>query len=915
MLAGLAAFVMAALGVSTAVGAALLPASWTWAHDRVIVWLIVGGLLVLAVTLAMITALREAGFARDLSGPQASLHIRGTAVGGVGAVVVTGPGPVFIGHQAPPGSPGGAGQIVAGEIPARPPAFLERAAAAELAQAWEAGLRVAVVQAVTGGPGVGKTQAAAAYARARSAEGWPLVAWVTAETPNQLLAGLTNVAAAVGVADDNGDSAVSAKNVRRYLETFPGPALVVFDNATDVDGLATFLPTVGATQVVITSRDRAFSRLGLTVDVGLFTPEQSVAYLTERTGLTGRDAAGQVAAELGYLPLALAQAATVISQQSLDYVTYQQRLHQAPAARYLTRHAGDPYPQGAAEAIALAVRNVEDRDESGLTRLVMRLLSVLSAEGVDRFVLARLADLPVTAEHPVTSPGVSAEAVDSALGRLVAGSILTRSSTGQAFSMHRLVSRVVREREGADGRLLATVRVAADLLVSLEVPSEEGWRRRQAGSHLVEQVSAVWAAASALAGSGDSGVRELTVQLMALRNWSVSQLTVAADLPRAMSLGAVVLADGERLLGPDHPGTLAARANLALAYAATGRPREAIPLLERNLADQERLLGPDHLSTLSTRAQLAVVYKEAGRLREAVSLFERNLADRERILGSDHPDTLAARDALAMAYRGMRRMREVTRLLERNLADRERVLGADHPDTLAAYQNLAAAYMREARRGAGVRLYERNLADRERVLGSDHPDTLTARHNLALAYLRSYRRRAAIALLERNLADRKRVLGDDHPDTLTARDGLAGARRRREAVALHQRSLADRERLLGPDHPQTLLSRQKFATALWSAGRFRKAIMVARQNATEAGYALEAGPDRTGYRVYWVLLLLMALVPALLVAGFVGLILTGKGHDAAAGLAVVIGFVLLFMLMIGVERLFARLGWDPPRLP
>ena len=108
--------------------------------------------------------------------------------------VVTGAGQVFIGQGAaaglaPSDLPGGSRQILAGEIPARPVAFVERQAGADLASAWDAGVRVCVVQAITGGPGVGKTQAAAAYARDRAAAGWPLVAWVAAETQDQLLAG------------------------------------------------------------------------------------------------------------------------------------------------------------------------------------------------------------------------------------------------------------------------------------------------------------------------------------------------------------------------------------------------------------------------------------------------------------------------------------------------------------------------------------------------------------------------------------------------------------------------------------------------------------------------------------------------------------------------------------------------------
>jgi Tetratricopeptide repeat len=48
---------------------------------------------------------------------------------------------------------------------------------------------------------------------------------------------------------------------------------------------------------------------------------------------------------------------------------------------------------------------------------------------------------------------------------------------------------------------------------------------------------------------------------------------------------------------PDHPDTLIARGNLAMAYGTAGRTAEAIPLLEQTLADSERILGADHPRT------------------------------------------------------------------------------------------------------------------------------------------------------------------------------------------------------------------------------------------------------------------------------------------------------------------------------
>src|ERR1039457_3550686 len=186
LLAGSTAVVVAALGGAMSVATSSLPGRWT-THHAAIVWGIVGGLLVLTVILAVLGARLTTG--PVLTAPTRSTHDKDR-------------------------------QVLVGQITARPVAFMEPHALAELTDAWDAGVRVAVVQAIMGGPGVGKTQAAAADARDRAAEGWPLVAWIPAESRDQLFVGFSAVAIAVGIADTEGDSAASVENVRRYLETF-----------------------------------------------------------------------------------------------------------------------------------------------------------------------------------------------------------------------------------------------------------------------------------------------------------------------------------------------------------------------------------------------------------------------------------------------------------------------------------------------------------------------------------------------------------------------------------------------------------------------------------------------------------------------------------------------------------------------
>jgi hypothetical protein len=64
-----------------------------------------------------------------------------------------------------------------------------------------------------------------------------------------------------------------------------------------------------------------------------------------------------------------------------------------------------------------------------------------------------------------------------------------------------------------------------------------------------------------------------------------------------------------QILGADHPEVLRSRGILAGIYARAGRMAEAIDHFEQNLADAERVLGPDHRGTLLYRNNLAGAMK------------------------------------------------------------------------------------------------------------------------------------------------------------------------------------------------------------------------------------------------------------------------------------------------------------------
>ncbi len=170
--------------------------------------------------------------------------------------------------------------VVAGEIPQEPLGFQPRAALLSALDAPGPGARV--VHALTGMRGVGKTHLAAAYARAKLAEGWRLVAWVNAEDLAGVLAGLAETAAGLGL--DAGDARAAGRAVRHRLEVDGERCLLVFDNATDAGLLRPFLPAAGAARVIITSNQQSLASLGSAVPVDVFSEPEALTFLATRAG-------------------------------------------------------------------------------------------------------------------------------------------------------------------------------------------------------------------------------------------------------------------------------------------------------------------------------------------------------------------------------------------------------------------------------------------------------------------------------------------------------------------------------------------------------------------------------------------------------------------------------------------------------
>ncbi|MGW0080900.1 tetratricopeptide repeat protein [Streptomyces sp. NPDC003393] len=323
--------------------------------------------------------------------------------------------------------------------------------------------------------------------------------------------------------------------------------------------------------------------------------------------------------------------------------------------------------------------------------------------------------------------------------------------------------------------------------------------------------------------------------------------TEAGDIHRE------VAAARARLLGADHPDTLASRYEVAFTLSRTGHPADALREYTHVAEARIRALGPDHPDTLAARQEMAYVLGRLGRHFDAHQVYTAVLAARERTMGADHPDSLRCRHNLAFNLSRLGRLEDSYRMACQVAAARTRVLGPDHPDTLVTRYEVAYALGQLGRWAEALETYREVAEARARVLGADHPDTLAARYEIGISLGRLGRSAEALRLYRALIEDRSRVHGPHHPETLRARHGLGvnlgRLGRWEEALAESRDVCALRERILGAGHPDTLVSRREVAVGLGWLGRWADALTEYRRVAAAREQVLGADhPDTLASR-------------------------------------------------------------------
>lgn len=626
--------------------------------------------------------------------------------------------------------------------------------------------------------------------------------------------------------------------------------------------------------MLVTSRDSSVARSAkhsyesATINVGVLAREEALRMLVQRkTALDSRqltspndcidshevDDIEMLVNELGYLPLAIAQAGSFMAKTKITTGNYLKLLKGSDRSREqlldedFKEHRG---PQDLPNAVTKtwAISFQEIQKVSPLSTQILAMLGVLDPQGCPEQLLLRMS---------------ADENLEASVQVLYDFSFLMPQEHGSVRT-HPLVYEAIRQYLHQQ-QTLNYWKMQALRLVSisfLQVTVTEDWRTcREIVSHgemvleyarqllphsksdpsLVQAEKGGWQlwldllSAMSTYQKTTNALRRAKILLEEARR--VAGIMCITDTERDLDLQtdlSVVLARlGDLALAEkmeEHTlelrkslpcsgqnGITKSMTNLASIYRAGGKLRLARSLAEdalkiRRASGKEEEDGCELPATQDAMLDLAAIHIALGDLGRAEALQIQVDEVRSRKLGRSHPLTLQGRNELAATYGMQQRFEDAERVLISVVAQGLSYhVTAQQSSTWSSTANLAVVY-RSQQRWAEAEILDRKLLN---AVPEAHPLNLVLVENLAIT-LREWGHRTgnaqklkeSLTLMLSVVEARIKTIGRDAPDTLTALLLEAQTRwylHQEDAALRMMEDIYDRQtKSYGPEHPDSL---------------------------------------------------------------------------------------------------------------
>ncbi|KAK1599805.1 uncharacterized protein LY79DRAFT_575420 [Colletotrichum navitas] len=473
------------------------------------------------------------------------------------------------------------------------------------------------------------------------------VFWVLASNADRFSQSYSRIAQECNVPGHNDPWADVLGLVKTWLEGQDcGRWLMVIDNADDAQlffpppsenssnlkgGLGRYVPECAHGCVLITTRNKQVAskivRGKSLIEIGEMSESEAqrlIHQILDDEDEVSAEELATLSSQLEHLPLALAQAAAFVQENSIPVSKYLELLEEGDDS--LVDQLSEPFetvgrdsetPHAVTATWVISFNQIQRQD--ALASDILSFASLLDRQAVpEKFI--------VDFCNKRSGEGVSTSKVTKALGTLKAFSFISEAKD-RTIDMHRLVQLVTREWLENHDRLAQYVDQALEVL-SRAYPHGVHENRHLCRDCLPH--------ADALLRIKATDFQESNICRPKLLHCIGAYLTYVGrwkDAEQSASESLKLLKGG---FGNHHPYTLSSINSLAMTYWNQGRWAEAEELLVNELEIEKMMLGEEHPDTLVTMHNLASTYQGQGRLKEAEELQVIVLETRRRVFGEEH---------------------------------------------------------------------------------------------------------------------------------------------------------------------------------------------------------------------------------------------------------------------------------------
>lgn len=633
--------------------------------------------------------------------------------------------------------------------------------------------------------GAGKTAIARYYAN-NTPQKYQFVGWFSAES----LEVLDSQYLELGEKHKLFSKDISLKNkvslVKEWFESM-STVLLVYDNIKDANTLKTYLPKKG--HIILTSRN---DNVSTPIEVGIMSEKQSILLLSKllNSNLKKKprysENVKQLSQKLGYLPLALSQAAAYITA---NYITIDKylKLYDKNKDKLLTDTSMPPMDTHLPAYISwdLSMHDLEKQKDGKESLKILYFITCLNEDNIP---------IRLISEYLYNTSSEEEESeieLNNLLSKLKQYSLIKKTNA-TSFSIHRLVHSWLASKLSIEDKKIILRQAIKSIIKS--------YPDRRLHQSDIEYIVDIIPHAESILQMSKAYLNESDYCHLYSILGKIYYNLGYYDKSLGFFKDAVKVNDkcyksitAEKLEVLDNMGKL---------YTKLGKYHTAEKYLKMSLQTKEDYFKTEDVSIAHTLQYLGRLYLYKGKYNKAKIFLNKSLALQENYYGTDSIEIAHILSNLGDLYLFTEDYTNAQKVLENGLDIMVKTYGYNHVTTSTILHSLGSTYLMLHNFNKSLKLLESSLHTQIEFFGNMSSNVAYIRSYLGIAYHNSGQNKKAEYQLKNALKIRQSLYGDDHIETSHTMHNLA-------IVYLYNGNYVEAEKLI---EKSLLIKKQHFGT-------------------------------------------------------------------------------------------------------